>query len=343
MCSLFNFSIKKFIEIVLEAKKLTFFVKLTKIDLTLGRYFLYSSDMRQLGYFAANTYSQFGEDGLIFEILGRISSRFNIDHWCCEFGAWDGLHLSNTAKLIREKDYRAVLIEGDRKRLKDLEKNFPQDNVIKICSFVSVEGTTSLDNILEKTEIPMDFDFLSIDIDGMDYFILQSLTNFRPKLICIEYNPTIPNSISFVQERNQKIKQGSSAKAILELGNAKGYTAIYATYCNVLLLKNEYVSLFTSDLKPLEDLIPKGNDLQVIFSGYDGTLLSNKLDISLGWHGTFDMQEVQILPKYLRKYSGDYTAVQRILFRLFYLSRSDRKELKGKLLKRVKRAIRLGS
>jgi len=299
--------------------------------------------MKQLGDFAANTYSQFGEDGLIFEILGRISSTFTVDLWCCEFGAWDGLYLSNTAKLIREKGYSAVLIEGDKKRLKDLERNFPQDNVIKICSFVTVEGATSVDNILSKTDIPIDFDFLSIDIDGMDYFILQSLISFKPKLICIEYNPTIPNSILFVQEPNEKIKQGSSAKAILELGRTKGYTAICATHCNILLLKNEYVSFFTSDLKSLEELIPKGNDMQVIFSGYDGTLLSNKMDISLGWHGSFELQKVQILPKYLRKYSGDYTRMQWILFRLFYLSRSDKKKLKDKLLNRIKKAIRSDS
>ena len=299
--------------------------------------------MRQLGDFAADTYSQFGEDGLISEILSRISSTFTVDLWCCEFGAWNGLNGSNTAKLIREKGYSAVLIEGEKKRAKDLEMNFPQNNVIKICSFVTVEGRTSIDNILSKTDIPINFDFLSIDIDGMDYFMLQSLTRFKPKLICVEYNPTIPNSIFFVQEPNEKIKQGSSAKAILELGRTKGYTAICATHCNILLLKNKYVSLFTSDLKSLEELIPKGNDMQVIFSGYDGTLLSNKPDIYLGWHGPFKLQNVQILPKYLRKYSGDYTRTQRILFSLFYLLKYDKKKLKDKILSRTRTAFRSDS
>ena len=163
--------------------------------------------MKSLNSFRSNTYSQNGEDGLISEILRRLPPpTTNIHRWCCEFGAWDGLYLSNTARLIREENYHAVLIEPDKKRLKELKVNFQQVSVIKIASFVNPEGATSIDSILSKTSIPADFDFMSIDIDGMDYYILQSLIKFRPKLISIEFNPTIPNSIFFVQDKNSKIK-----------------------------------------------------------------------------------------------------------------------------------------
>ena len=278
---------------------------------------MYSLIMKSLNEFKSNTYSQMGEDGLISEILNRISTSYNIDHWCCEFGAWDGLHLSNTARLIREDKYSAILIEGDIKRQKELQFNFPQDNVVKICSFVTPEGSTSLDRILEDTDIPIDFDFLSIDIDGMDYYILQSLKKFRPKLICIEFNPTIPNSVIYVQESNPKIKQGSSAKALWDLATSKGYTAIAATDFNLFLLENKYLNLFLSDLKQIEVLIPNGNDPQIIFSGFDGSVLSNKPSINLVWHGVFPLTRFQILPRWLRKYSGDYSLIQRIIFKIF--------------------------
>ena len=281
-------------------------------------YLLYSLTMKFLKEFRSNTYSQMGEDGLISEILSRISTSYDTDHWCCEFGAWDGLYLSNTARLIREDKYSAILIEGDKKKLKDLQLNFPQDNIIKICSFVTPEGSTSLDSILENTDIPTDFDFLSIDIDGMDYYILQSLKKFRPKLICIEFNPTIPNSVFFVQESNLKIKQGSSAKAIWDLATSKDYTVIAATDINLFLLENKYLNLFLSDLKPIEDLVPNGNDPQIIFSGYDGTLLSNKPYINLVWHGVFPLTKSQILPRWLRKYPGDYSSMQRKMYKIFF-------------------------
>ena len=166
---------------------------------------VYLDDLKQ---FKQNVYSQHGEDGIISEILHRISMTCSLDQWCVEFGAWDGLHLSNTARLIKEFGYSAVLIEGDTKRAKNLALNFPQSNVHAINRFISFEGENTLDNILSKTPIPSDFDFLSIDIDGVDYWVLDSMETVRPKIICIEFNPTIPNAVDFVQPKNFSVRQG---------------------------------------------------------------------------------------------------------------------------------------
>ena len=65
-----------------------------------------------------NISSQNGEDGIIEEIFKRIK---NIsDYHCCEFGAWDGKYLSNTYNLIKNHNYNALLIEGDKKRFIEL-------------------------------------------------------------------------------------------------------------------------------------------------------------------------------------------------------------------------------
>ena len=56
---------------------------------------------------ATNVHSQNGEDGVIAEILDRLPE---LDRWCVEFGAWDGVHLSNTRHLIESRDFGAVLI-----------------------------------------------------------------------------------------------------------------------------------------------------------------------------------------------------------------------------------------
>lgn len=45
--------------------------------------------MDPLDGFRNNTYSQFGEDGVIEEALRRILTKVDLDAWCCEFGAWD--------------------------------------------------------------------------------------------------------------------------------------------------------------------------------------------------------------------------------------------------------------
>jgi hypothetical protein len=49
-----------------------------------------------------NVYSQFGEDSILKAIFERIPTNQNGVRTCVEFGAWDGLHFSNTAKLIKE-------------------------------------------------------------------------------------------------------------------------------------------------------------------------------------------------------------------------------------------------
>jgi hypothetical protein len=61
-----------------------------------------------------NIFSQNGEDGVISEILERLKLNKN-NSWCCEFGAWDGIHGSNTFNLVKHSDYNAVYIEGDKK------------------------------------------------------------------------------------------------------------------------------------------------------------------------------------------------------------------------------------
>ena len=49
-----------------------------------------------------NFYSQNGEDGIVLEILKRLKLNLR-NKWCCEFGAWDGIHGSNTFNLIKKK------------------------------------------------------------------------------------------------------------------------------------------------------------------------------------------------------------------------------------------------
>ncbi len=81
---------------------------------------------------------------MIEEILARIGSD-NTDGWCAECGAWDGMFLSNTYRLIKNKAYKAVLIEGDKKKYRKLCENLPSDDIVKICRLVHCSGPATLD------------------------------------------------------------------------------------------------------------------------------------------------------------------------------------------------------
>lgn len=163
------------------------------------------SNLIDYSKYARNEYSQFGEDGIIEYIISKLPDK---DKWCVEFGAWDGIYLSNTFNLVKNHGYRPVLIEADKKKFQVLQANMASFEAVLLNKFVSFDGANTLDKILEKIGIPIDFDLLSIDIDGNDYWIFDSIVEFRPKIICIEYNPSIPNSVEYIQPRNFLVKRG---------------------------------------------------------------------------------------------------------------------------------------
>jgi hypothetical protein len=136
--------------------------------------------------FKHNVYSQNGEDGIIEKIFSLIGPTTKT---CAEFGAWDGIHLSNTRKLIQE-GWSALLIEGSTKRYQELVHNY-KDNprVFGVNAFVD-SGQNSLAKIIKNNRLDpkfLEMDFLSIDIDGLDYDILRKL-DISPRVICVEIN-----------------------------------------------------------------------------------------------------------------------------------------------------------
>lgn len=200
-----------------------------------------------------NIYSQNGEDGIIEYIIGSIGITKGT---CCEFGAVDGKHLSNTFNLIKNHNWNGIFIEGDKKIFNNLlktEQEYP-DNIIAFNYYVEAEGVNSLDNILKQSNLPVNFDLLSIDIDSYDYAIWDKLREYQPKIVIIEINSTIIPPGEEIQDC--KIGNGSSFSSMVKLGIKKGYTLLCNTG-NLIFLKNdliensvfrEYLSLNTDHL-----------------------------------------------------------------------------------------------
>jgi len=186
--------------------------------------------------FHRDVHSQNGEDGIIEELLRRL----NISNgWVCEFGAWDGIHLSNTFHLV-EQGFRAVYIEGHADRYKDLLKTCARtEGIIPVQAYVDhCEGSTNtLDKLLGQTPIPTDFDVLSIDIDSYDYQVWESLKLYRPKMVIIEINSSVPpNQKDYIHEPGRC--DGSGFRSTYELGLRKGYTFVLHTG-NMFFIRND--------------------------------------------------------------------------------------------------------
>lgn len=209
--------------------------------------------MRPVADFAFNYHSQNGEDGIIEEIMRRLSVE---EGWAVEFGAWDGIFLSNTFRLVeKERGWKAVYIEGDKSRFKDLQKLALEmyGKIIPLCAFVTPQGESSLENLLKSTPVPRDFDLLSIDVDSIDYQIWQSLHAYKPKVVVIEINSFLPATTEQIHDI-QAGKQGSSFLSTLKLGNSKGYTLLCHTG-NLIFVRNDLLQKVESGQKSFADQV----------------------------------------------------------------------------------------
>jgi hypothetical protein len=264
---------------------------------------------------AANVNSQTGEDGIIEKVLESISDN---NRWCVEFGAWDGRYLSNTYKLIANRGYSAVLVEGDRKKFRQLQKNFrANEKVIPIHAFVGFEEYDGLDSLLRVTDIPVDFDVLSIDIDGNDYHVWAAVKQYRPKVVVIEYNPTIPNPVEFVQARDMRVSHGSSILSLDKLAKQKGYELVAATRLNAVFVDAKYFALFGIQDNSVDAIRSEQPNVTYIFNGYDGTVFIRGAG-RLHWHDIpYRQSRLQQVPKWLRQYPGSYGIIKRGLARVY--------------------------
>lgn len=214
-----------------------------------------------LNDFKKNDTSQFGENGIIDKVFETIGVSDN--PYCVEFGGYHISDLSNIYPLWSGKGWKGLMIEGDKIRhdiiaadYEKLKKNKGVTGSFALeLAFIAKEGVNSLDNILKRHQAPINLDLMSIDVDGLDYAIWDSLVEHKPRVVVIEFNPTIPPHISVeVDEYSNHIGRGVAD--MLKLGNAKGYDLVACTEVNAVFVLKEESAPFAHK-----------NDLDVLFDG----------------------------------------------------------------------------
>jgi hypothetical protein len=203
-------------------------------------------------------FSHQGEDGLLAFVLSKIPDKTG---WCVELGAWDGKSESNTYYFISHQGYHGIMIEADPLKYNLLCENLKAYDTICINAFVRPEGVNNLDNILSLTSIPKQFDLLSIDVDGDDYHIWQSLNKYQPKVVIIEINirdkpgvkrinkPGYPTFLANTATSNSSMMGiveyiGTSISSMTELACSKKYSLLANIHCNAIFVRSEYLDIF---------------------------------------------------------------------------------------------------
>lgn len=260
-----------------------------------------------LAAYATNVHSQAGEDGIIAEIFRRIGTEST---WCVEFGAWDGRVASNSAALV-DDGWSAVLIEGDPAKFVDLQAlHRDRDDVVTLCAMVGWDGADCLDALLAATPIPVHFDLLSIDIDGNDYHVWSAVEVYRPRVVVVEFNPTIPNGVVFVQPADPKVNQGCSIDALADLGRRKGYTLVAATEFNAFFVEDGCVPQIGVSDTTVSALRTDQSWQTSIFFGYDGrAFLAGSR--GLFWHGVPVPERIHVVPRVFEGFPGTFGPVRQ--------------------------------
>ena len=253
------------------------------------------------------------------EVLRGLLERLPVgdrDPWIVEFGAWDGVHLSNAYPLLEQGDWSGVLIEGDPDKYQDLLANWGDNpRVVTRCAMVGWAPEDGLDALLADTGVPRDFDVLSIDIDGNDYHVWEAVTEYRPKVVLIEFNQTMPNAVDFVQPADPNVTQGSSLRAMVRLATTKGYQLAACTLFNAFFVADELFPLLRLEDNSIDVMYE--DRATYLFSGYDGQVFISG-PAELPWHGlSLRPEQLQVLPRYFRHFPSSYSRPQLAAFYAF--------------------------
>ena len=202
-------------KLLLEAKRISLLNKKTKI-------------IKDLSDVEFKVYSQWGEDGIIDWLIDKLPQ---IPKKFLEIGTQDYKE-SNTRFLLINRNWDGFLIEADKGAIKNIkdQRVYWRHNLTVINEFITKDN---INNIIKKNDIPKKLGLLSLDIDGVDYWILTKLSALDPSIIICEYNSlfgqkklvTVPYKKNFIRskEHYSNLYYGASIKAFVNMMRKKNY------------------------------------------------------------------------------------------------------------------------
>ena len=168
--------------------------------------------------------SQGGQDGIIKEIFKNIGTT---NKYFVEFGHYSSTVEGSNTGALRKEQWTGLMMDGGTE--------IPELNLKK--EFITSENIVEL---FDKYDVPKEVDFVSIDIDSCDLWVLKSIltsNKYRPRVISCEYNSffkleesvTLMNNPSLrwgADWRTADVVYGASLAALNKVANASGWTLV---------------------------------------------------------------------------------------------------------------------
>jgi hypothetical protein len=176
-------------------------------------------------------YSQWGEDGIIQFLVGRI---LDLEPTFVEFGVQDYTE-SNTRFLLINNNWRGLVMDSSPIDIKLIHSDpiYWRHDLKALCAFITIENINEL--IARRFPGP-ELGLLSIDIDGNDYWVWRAITCVQPSIVICEYNSvfgdrlavTIPYRPDFnrTTAHHSNLYYGASLPALCRLAEERGYAFV---------------------------------------------------------------------------------------------------------------------
>jgi hypothetical protein len=176
-------------------------------------------------------YSQTDEDGKLLFIFSLVGTT----HKTCVDIAFDSPHGANTTNLLVNHGWHGILVEGQEtfanthffQKHPDT-KFFPPEMK---QAWVTAEN---INELLGEWGLSRSIDFLSLDVDGVDYWLWKALEKIEPRVVLVEYQDilgpelslTVPYRPDFDRSKHHPDFFGASLTAFVRLAKEKGYRLI---------------------------------------------------------------------------------------------------------------------
>lgn len=176
-------------------------------------------------------FSQWGEDGIIQYLTKSIEIK---NRTFIEFGVQDFFE-SNCRFLMMKDNWKGFVIDGSKNKILGLKKSYFywKYQLDAVDRFITKEN---INDIVAQSGFEEDLGILSVDLDGNDYYILQAITKFKPRILICEYNAvfggsrkiTVPYQPDFKRTKAHysNLYFGASLAAMTQLADEKGFALV---------------------------------------------------------------------------------------------------------------------
>jgi hypothetical protein len=207
-------------------------------------------------------FSQNGEDGILlylFSVVGATNKKV------VEICAGNGIEC-NAANLIINHGWSGLLVDGDARNIAEAQQFYArcrdtfaqQPNLV--CSWVTAENVNAL---VSHPDFVGEIDLLSLDLDGMDYWVWKALTCVRPRVVMLEFNSrwgperavTLPYQADFRMDwHRHPWCSGASLSAFVNLGRQGGYRLVGTNrlLLNAVFLRADVGADLFQEISPAE-------------------------------------------------------------------------------------------